>query len=191
MTHYDALGVSAGAGPAEVRRAYLAAARRHHPDFHAAADEQTRAGHARQMQAINQAWAVLGDPAARATYDRVLSGDDPSTSGAEVRRRGEPVVPAGKGWTPRTDDDGWQDDFRSWADEDERLAPDGPGRPRNRGALAVLPVALFAVAVGALFLGLVLGGRPLLAIGFGCLVVSATLFVMLPIIEMSRGRHRD
>ncbi len=188
MNHYEVLGVRVGAPSAEIRRAYLGAARRHHPDFHVGADEATRAGHARQMQAVNQAWTVLGDAAARARYDRTL--DDLGPPRDRLRPRDEPPMPAGKGWTPRPGDDAWQDDFRSWAEEDERLGPDPTPPPRQRGVLAVAPVALFALGVAALLLGGVLGGRGLLAFGFGALVVSATLFVMLPIYEMSRGRRR-
>lgn len=190
MNHYEALGAPVGAGAAEVRRAYLVAARRHHPDFHVSANERTRAEHARHMQLANQAWAVLGDAAARERYDLTLR-TTPGPPTERIRPDREPQAPAGKGWTPRRGDDGWQQDFRSWADQDERLAPDRPGTDRNRGALAVVPVALFAGAVLSIFLGLVLAARPLVAAGFASLVLSATLFVMLPIIEMSRGRHHD
>lgn len=190
VNHYEALGVPVGTGAAEIRQAYLGAARRHHPDYHAGADERTRAHHALRMQAVNQAWTVLGDPVARERYDLSLRMPvGPPTE--RVRPHREPQAPAGKGWTPRRGDDGWQSDFRSWADEDERLAPDGPRARRHRGALAVVPVALFALAVLGVFFGLVLSARPLIAAGFAALALSATLFVMLPIFEMSRGRHRD
>lgn len=198
VNHYEVLGVPVGAGRAEVRRAYLDAARRHHPDFHVAADASTRAEHAREMQAVNRAWAVLGDTAARASYDRELADrDGAGPSGLGRGPAPGPQVPPGKGWTPRRDDDGWMDDFSSWAGEDERLAPDEPatragrGDRGVRGVLAVLPVALFVLAVGAIALGVVLGGRPLVALGLASLVASATLFVLLPILAMSRGRHRD
>lgn len=185
--HYEALGVAVNAPVADIRRAYLAAARRHHPDFHAAADPAVREDHARRMQRVNDAWAVLGDAGARLRYDRSLrAGDGPD----EVRRR-EPVVPAGKGWTPRPGDDGWQRDFAAWADESDELAPDAAPPPRHRGPLAVVPVALFAVAVLAGFLGIVLDSRPLLAGALIALVVSATAFVMLPIYLMSRSHRRS
>ena len=188
--HYEALGVPAGAGASDVRQAYLASARRHHPDFHAAADAATQARHARKMQLVNEAWEVLGDPDARERYDQTLRIPfGPPTE--RIRPNREPVAPAGKGWTPRRGDDGWQRDFRSWANEDESLAPDGPGRRRHRGTLSVIPVALFAFALLCGFLGLVLGARPLLAAGFIGVAVSGALFVVLPIYEMSRGRHRD
>ncbi len=99
-------------------------------------------------------------------------------------------MPAGKGWTPRPGDDAWQRDFAAWADEEDELAPDAAPPPRHRGPLAVVPVALFALAVLAGFLGVVLDARPLLAGALIALVVSAAAFVMLPIYLMSRGRRR-
>ena len=187
VNHYEALGVEIGAPAAEVRQAYLAAAREHHPDFHAGADEQTRSRHAHQMQVINRAWAVLGEPAAREQYD--LTFRSPIGRHAERVRSTNLATPPGKSWTPRADDDGWQADYRSWADEDERLRPDRP-EPRTRGVLAVIPVGLFALAVVAIFLGLVLSARPLVAGGFAAGIFSAVLFVIMPVVEMSRGRHR-
>lgn len=193
VNHYEALGVPVGAGVAEIRQAYLSAARRHHPDFHVDADAPTRARHARQMQVVNEAWGVLGDPTARQRYDLGLQGPvGPPTE--RIRPNRDPQVPAGKGWTPRRGDDGWQRDYRGWVDEDEPLAPDRPtrsGRPRNRGIVAIAPVALFGAAVLSIFLGLVLSARPLVAIGFAAGALSASLFVVLPVLEMSRGRHRD
>lgn len=189
-THYEALGVPIGASASEIRQAYLAAARRHHPDFHLAADSQTQAAHARQMQVVNQAWEVLGDATARQRYDASLRhGQGPPTE--RIRPVRDPVPPAGKGWTPRRSDDGWQRDFRSWADEEDRMAPDAPGVRRPRSSLSVVPVALFAVGILSGFLGLALEARPLLAAAFVGVALSGTLFVILPIFEMSRGRHRD
>ncbi|CAN5892901.1 hypothetical protein BH23ACT2_BH23ACT2_02900 [soil metagenome] len=190
MNLYEALDLSVGAGDAEIRRAYLGAARRHHPDFHVAADERTRAAHARRMQLANEAWAVLGDPVSRERYD--LSLRQPARpANVRERPRREPTVPAGKGWTPRPGDDGWQQDFAAWADDDDVLAADTPGAPRPRGPLAVLPVAVFALAVLSGFLGLAMGSRPLMAGAFIGVAISAALFVMIPIATMARGRHRD
>jgi curved DNA-binding protein CbpA len=192
MTLYDALGVRMGAPVEEIRQAYLHAARIHHPDFHLDAAPAVQADHAHRMQVANEAWSVLGHPESRERYD--LSLRMPVAPPTErVRPSREPQVPAGKGWTPRSGDDGWQRDFRSWADEGDELAPDapGPGRPGLHGVRAVVPVALFGVAVLSLLLGMVMGARPLLALGFAALAASAALFVMLPVIEMARGRHRE
>ncbi|MEZ5177008.1 MAG: J domain-containing protein [Acidimicrobiales bacterium] len=189
---YEALGVPVGASVDQIRHAYLEAARVHHPDFHLAEPEAAQAEHARRMQLVNEAWAVLGQRESRERYDLSLRMPAPPPT-ERVRPAREPTVPAGKGWTPRRDDDGWQRDFRGWAEDGDELPPDepGPGRPGLQGLRAVIPVALFALAVGSVFLGAVLGARGLLALGFAALAASAALFVMLPVIEMARGRDRD
>ena len=71
MTHYDVLGVSPAAGATELRQAYLARVRRHHPDAGGDPVEMTR---------LNHAWSVLSDPVRRRAYDLELGvrhvGDD-------------------------------------------------------------------------------------------------------------------
>ncbi|MFZ8917175.1 MAG: J domain-containing protein [Ilumatobacteraceae bacterium] len=63
--YYERLGVRPQATQAEIRSAYRALARRHHPD--------TRGGRpSPEMAAINEAWSVLSDPARRARYDADL-----------------------------------------------------------------------------------------------------------------------
>lgn len=68
-TLYEVLGVAPGVADADLRRAYLALARRVHPDV-AGGDDQ-------RMRAINEAWGVLGDPLRRARYDRSLRLQEP------------------------------------------------------------------------------------------------------------------
>jgi hypothetical protein len=187
VNHYEVLGVEPESEAGEIRRAYLAAARRYHPDFHADADDRTRAVNARRMQELNEAWEVLGQPEARSRYDRMLhTSTDPG-----VRRRAarEPDVPAGKGWTPRPGDDGWMSDFDAWADEHDELPPDEP-RSAGRTALTMLPVGLFVLAVPCVFVGLAVKLNELVALGFICVIIAAGLFIMLPMYEMSRGRRR-
>jgi len=62
--------VSPSATAEEIRSAYRALARRHHPDAVAAAGGTTPPG--ADMAAINRAWSVLGDPGRRAMYDASL-----------------------------------------------------------------------------------------------------------------------
>jgi len=57
---YEVLQVRRGAEPEVIRAAYRALARKHHPDF---------GGSPERMAAINEAWAILGDQAAREAYD--------------------------------------------------------------------------------------------------------------------------
>lgn len=186
MNHYEVLGVDPQSDAAAIKRAYLEAARVHHPDFHADADAAVREANARHMQAVNAAWAVLGDAAARAAYDRDLrSSTDPGVARRSAR---EPDVPPGKGWTPRAGDDGWMIDFRAWADERDDLAPE-PRSP-GRNLVTVLPVLLLGLALVCLFVGAVVHLQEVVALGAVCLIFGAGLFLLLPMFEMSRGRER-
>ncbi len=68
MTHYEVLGISRDASPAQVRAAFRRLARAHHPDT-------STSGSVESLAAINGAWRVLGDPESRRAYDRTLDGD--------------------------------------------------------------------------------------------------------------------
>jgi len=185
VDHYEALGVPDDADPAEIRRAYLASARRHHPDFHAAGSEAERSGHAARMKAVTEAWHVLGDVDRRHEYDRRRgAGGTAGGSGVDV--------PPGKGWTPRAGDDAWMDDFGAWAGESDDLLPDEdepePGPP-NGGA--VLVVGLFVASILVGFFSMVFESRAMLAASAIGVVASSLLFVLLPFVAMTRHRRRS
>jgi hypothetical protein len=80
MSPYEVLGVSPSASPEEIRRAYLALARRHHPDAGGSAD---------QMRRLNEAWAALS----------TAGGSIPAS---RVRRRAETTPPPT--WEPEPAD---------------------------------------------------------------------------------------
>jgi len=63
--YYDVLGIARGASSDEVKRAYRALAREHHPDV---SDDKSAAEH--RFKEINEAYEVLSDPGKRAQYDR-------------------------------------------------------------------------------------------------------------------------
>jgi curved DNA-binding protein CbpA len=66
---YRILGVAAGAAPADIRKAYLGLARRHHPNLFATDPEKYRSA-TELMQEINCAYELLSDPHRRELWDR-------------------------------------------------------------------------------------------------------------------------
>ena len=80
QNHYEILEVSRSADHGEIRRAYLSAARRWHPDRHAGKSAEEAAKAEQAMRRANQAWDVLGDKASREAYDRQLSPGERSAS---------------------------------------------------------------------------------------------------------------
>jgi hypothetical protein len=161
MTHYDVLGVAPSAPVAEVRRAYLALARRHHPD--------RPGGDSATMRAINEAWSVLGDPGSRARYDRSLDPAPPSSATPPVAER------------VRTDEEELLAD----------LADDTPmgGRIVLPRWLSLLPVAVFAASVGTFLTGVTFGSAPALAAGLALFVLSCALFLAAPFVALLSSRR--
>jgi len=75
--YYTVLGVARDAGDTELKRAFRELARKHHPDV--SPDNNGEA-----FREINEAYAVLSDPEARARYDRWGHQDDPGGLSAVV-----------------------------------------------------------------------------------------------------------
>lgn len=63
---YDLLGVSSGAEPEVISAAYRALAKKHHPDVNRGPGAQDR------LAALNEAYEILRDPAARRAYDAAI-----------------------------------------------------------------------------------------------------------------------
>lgn len=173
MSHYDVLGVRPDAGPAELRRAYLALARRHHPDRHAG-DAAAAARAEARMQELNAAWAVLGDPEARARYDRRRL--------AERRAAFHPgaVSPEFVPFDPGED----PDDPAA-----EHDVPYGDGSPVHRG-LQVGPFVVLLLGLLGLGSGLLLDFGPLLALGLVGIVGGLLAFAATPVYAVMRSHHR-
>lgn len=74
-THYEVLGVPADADGDSIKKAYVEAARRFHPDALAHAPDEQRSRAESRMQEINAAWSVLRNPVLRREYDRQLRGE--------------------------------------------------------------------------------------------------------------------
>ncbi|HET7503274.1 MAG TPA: J domain-containing protein [Kofleriaceae bacterium] len=75
--YYTVLGVSRDATEAELKRAFRELARKHHPDVNPETNGEA-------FREINEAYAVLSDPGARARYDRWGHQDDPGGLSAVV-----------------------------------------------------------------------------------------------------------
>ncbi|KAF7300325.1 J domain-containing protein [Mycena chlorophos] len=64
-THYDILGVARTASKSEIKRAFFALSKTHHPDVH---DAKSRP----EFHQITEAYNVLRDPVSRRAYDNTL-----------------------------------------------------------------------------------------------------------------------
>lgn len=165
MGHYEVLGVARTATAAEVRRAYLTLARRHHPDRVGGSHEQ--------MRAINDAWAVLGDPARRVGYDRSLTPLPPRTPPWSA--------PGPVGPEPEPEDE--LDDLY-----DDR--PIGGVVVKLPGWLALLPPGLMVFSFAAILFGLLFRLPPVSGFGLVLAFVSAALFITSPFIALAASRSR-
>lgn len=153
------------APPEEVRRAFVRLARRYHPDYFTDAAASERAVAEARMRQVNEAWAVLGDPARRRRHDD------------ERARPFEPFTPV---------DD--EPDPRDAPDVPYRPAPPAT---TGRKLTTMAPVLLFggAVAVGAT--ALVVDLPVLLALSFALLLLSCVGFVVLPLVALGRARQDE
>ncbi len=191
-THYEVLGVGPNASPVEVRKAFVDAARRHHPDRHATADAATRREAERRMREVNEAWAVLGDVDRRRDYDRRLGlglglGSAPSTgpSPAAGGNRGAsgPTVPGRAAPSPPPPPRDW----RAYASPGAGAATK---RPVGEQLLMLSPMLLL-VAAGAFGLAASLvHWPPFYGAAMISLICAAAAFFMLPIWAMSRSNQR-
>lgn len=158
---YAILGVPEGASEADVRRAYLELARRHHPDYFTAAPEPERAAAEVRMRAINDAWAVLGDRHRRRAHDEV---------------RPKPFRPFDTGET--------DPDPRDQPDVPYRLAPP----PRRTPAVAPGLLLIASILCGAL--ATVMSSTALLGLAAALFLLSCVGFLVVPLLALGRA-HRD
>jgi len=160
LNPYEVLGVTARATDAEIHRAYVKLARRWHPDLNAGSAEAEG-----RMREVNEAWALLGDPAQRARYD-----------GA----RPDP------GFVP---DDPTEDDF------DPRTVGNAPYRPPSGiqtkwSFVSAAPVALFGAAVVAGGAGFWFENAVFIGLGVG-LFSLACIAIALVMLTALIGARRD
>lgn len=171
MTLYDVLGVAPGATSSEIHAAYLALARRHHPDAHSGDGARAREAAEARMREVNDAWAVLGDEHRRRVYD-VGIGVRTVIDERDVFRPFDPGPDDGAG------------------DLEDDAEPLGPTSPLQRRA-AVVPAILLVAAVVAVAAGMILRyGR--LALFGGILAVAAgVLFLVLPLLALAEASRHD
>lgn len=167
MTHYEVLGVATSASAAEIKRAYRMQARVHHPDVSGADDAA--------MQALNHAWATLGDPARRRAYDRMLGID--GTNGSRPRPR-----PAAAPDPPPivVDEEGEAD----WGPE-----PD-PGPGTKRDLWLFVPVGLLVCAALSVGWAALLYAPVLLGLAVFFVAAAVFAFALVPILTLRRQARR-
>ena len=175
---YEVLGVARTASPADVRKAYLRLARQHHPDFHTTAAAASRAASEREMQRINEAWAVLSDADRRRAYDdrgRVDHGIEAPT----VRRPGA----ASYDFVPI--DDGPDVDYAAELDDTPVAGTAVPW------VLQMLPVVLLLGGAGALIVGAVVQLGALVAFGVIGILLGLLGFLATPAVAVARSLQAE
>ena len=171
-SHYDVLGVAVDATSEQVRAAYLALARTHHPDQHASASEAERAANEREMQRINTAWQVLGDADRRRAYDERMFGG--GTSVVRPSRVRQEFVPF---------DDG---DDEPLDLSDEGVEGTGVGRSLQVGPVVFLLGGIFGLIVGAIV------QLPfLIVVGVIGIVLAGLAFFAAPVVALARSRSAE
>jgi hypothetical protein len=131
--HYAALGVRPDADAAEIRRAWIRAARANHPDQRGDVDQEQTERSDRRMLAVNEAWRVLGRAESRRSYDEERAAAAPQQP--EPSPPARPAPPAGSaGGGHGGPDDPWFDDGVPTTE------PGGPGGfvVRHRSAALVV-----------------------------------------------------
>ncbi|MCE5203605.1 MAG: DnaJ domain-containing protein [Coriobacteriales bacterium] len=78
--YYHILQVSRDADPEVIEKAYKVLARRYHPDTNTADPDKAH----KRMLALNEAYATLRDPRARAAYDATLPPEPEARRGWDV-----------------------------------------------------------------------------------------------------------
>jgi DnaJ-class molecular chaperone len=137
---YEVLGVPKGASEADIKKAFRALAKKHHPDKH-----QGDAAAQKRFQEISGAYDILGDKDKRAQFDAGAIGADGNPRGFDPRQGGgfRGGNPFGGGGAGARDfhfsfDDAAGSPHGGFEDIFESLMggrrPGGPGRAQSRAA---------------------------------------------------------
>jgi hypothetical protein len=124
VTWYDVLGVLPDAAPDDIRRAWQEKMAVLQPGPLAGASPQVQSAADRARQAVEEAWRVLADPAARESYDRGIGFLRPGEGLASPSRGPTgPDVSLGEGWSTAD-----EEALESYADRPSRVVvPDVRG----------------------------------------------------------------
>lgn len=179
MGHYEVLGVTPDASMAEIKKAYLQAARDAHPDFHTES-EVARLSAEDRMREINAAWSVLGDVDERSRYDRhrlrAEHGQRPS-GGFQAS------TAAGQTFRPFDDSD------------DEDLFDERDDRPITNSSLPrwfqLTPAALIVGGFVSLAIGALVGILEVVTLGFIAMVFGGLSFMIAPIIAVGMAAKQE
>jgi hypothetical protein len=173
VTYYDTLGVAPSADQAEIRRAYLAVARRDHPDKGEGLTERDVSDASARMRAANEAWAVLGDASAKSRYDAELAGRAPSDGPTVLNRKPDrPFVP----FDADDDDDSW------------RYEPDvGDPRTAPGRRLLMVPIVLIALTILSGAAGMLLDDGRFTGVALILAGLAVASFVMVLMVTLTRA----
>ena len=161
MNPYAVLGVEPSASDAEIRRAYLALARRFHPDANPGGEDR--------MRAVNEAWAILGDRTRRAAWDRGAPTPDP-------------------GFVP---DDPTDDDVDPRSQPDVPYRPPSPAQQQRRGLLTMAPVVLFVGSLTAAGGGVFFDNPAMLGVAVVVFSLSCMAMIGVLLVAMADARHDE
>jgi hypothetical protein len=174
VSHYDVLGVDEHASADEIRRAYVALAREHHPDHRAATGAVIgEADSDATIRAANAAWEVLSDPARRRAYDEQLALGVEVPRGPRIRHLDDTFVP-----------------FDATDDEDDawRYEPDvGDPRTAPSRGLVLAPIVLLGMALLTLLTWRLLDAEVFLFIAVALGALSLLTFILVPLMAMARA----
>ena len=177
--HYEVLGVTPDASMSEIKKAYLAAARKAHPDFHNQSDAARLAAEDR-MRDINAAWAVLGDVDERSFYDRQrLKAERDARPGPRFHA----TETGAQAFTPFDD----EDDDEPFDERDDRPITDS----RLPRWLTMLPAFLVVGGLLSLVFGAFVSILPLVNLGLISMILGGVSFLTVPIIAVGMAARAD
>lgn len=180
--HYTTLGVAADADQGELRAAYLRLARKYHPDG------VSPAGRARaeaRMQAINEAWNVVGVAHRREQYDASRTAA-PAANATAPGPTQEPTDEPQRGhahFRPFDYEPVYQGSWET-VDLDPTPLHGSKGVPRW---ISLMPIVLLIVGALMFGLGLMVDAASILGAALVMAALGGVGFLALPLIVMSRA----